>query len=310
MSPQIRKAVPADAGELLQLIHDCVAAMRAAGIDQWDEVYPNATSVENDIRSGALDMLTDEAGLAACITIDQTLDPLWRDMDWTPGSEPAFAVHRLMVHPSRQGRGYAKVLMAHAEDLVRGLGGCSIRLDSFLQNPAAMALYPKLGYRRTGTASMRKGAFAGFEKRLEPTGISIRAMKVDDIPAALHLWQQTEGIGLAPEETPAMLENYIERNPGISSAAVDERTGELLGALLGGDDGRRAFLYHLAVAKAHRKRGIGRRLVDRTLEALSMKGIVKAAIMVYGDNTEGRAFWEHLGWRMREDLRPMQVILK
>ena len=42
----------------------------------------------------------------------------------------------------------------------------SIRLDSFLHNPAAMALYSRLGYRRTGTARMRKGPFAGFEKIL------------------------------------------------------------------------------------------------------------------------------------------------
>jgi hypothetical protein len=29
-----------------------------------------------------------------------------------------------------------------------------------------MALYPRLGYQPTGTAMMRKGEFAGFEKLL------------------------------------------------------------------------------------------------------------------------------------------------
>jgi RimJ/RimL family protein N-acetyltransferase len=56
--------------------------------------------------------------------------------------------------------------MLHAEAAARTMGCRSICLDCFLQNPASMALYPKLGYRRTGTAQMRKGPFAGFEKLL------------------------------------------------------------------------------------------------------------------------------------------------
>jgi ribosomal protein S18 acetylase RimI-like enzyme len=71
-----------------------------------------------------------------------------------------------MVHPSKQGLGHAKRLMLHAEDVAMRRGCRSIRLDTFLQNPAAMALYPRLGYRRTGIAMMRKGQFVGFEKLL------------------------------------------------------------------------------------------------------------------------------------------------
>lgn len=162
----LRSASSSDAIALLQLVRDCVAAMRAAGIDQWDEVYPNAESIAKDITAGTLDVLCEGDQIIACITIDSHLDALWRGMDWTPQSEPAAAVHRLMVHPSQQGRGLARWLMLHAETVATQRGCRSIRLDSFLQNPAAMALYPKLGYRRTGIATMRKGDFAGFEKLL------------------------------------------------------------------------------------------------------------------------------------------------
>ena len=166
MPPVIRKSARADAATLLRLVRDCVAVMRAAGIEQWDEVYPNAESIERDITAGTLDVLCEGDVIVACIKVDQNLDPLWQGMDWSADSEPAAAVHRLMVHPPCQGRGYAKLLMQHAET-VAGQSGCrSIRLDSFLQNPAAMALYPSLGYRRTGCAKMRKGEFAGFEMLL------------------------------------------------------------------------------------------------------------------------------------------------
>ena len=166
MTAIIRQAAVADATALLMLVQDCVAAMRALGIEQWDEVYPNADTIANDILAGTLEVLCEGDALLACMVVDRQLDPLWKDMDWTPGSEPAAAVHRLMVHPSQQGRGWARLLMQHAEQRAHAYGCRSIRLDSFLRNPSAMALYPKLGYRRTGTAMMRKGEFAGFEKLL------------------------------------------------------------------------------------------------------------------------------------------------
>lgn len=166
MNAVLRKANPADAPDVLNLVRDCVAAMRAAGIEQWDEVYPNAESIARDLEAGTLDLLCEGDGIVACITLDQNMDPLWQGMDWTTGGESAMAVHRLMVHPSRQGRGYAKLLMQHAESVARQQECRSIRLDTFLLNPAAMRLYPNLGYRQTGTAMMRKGEFAGFEKLL------------------------------------------------------------------------------------------------------------------------------------------------
>ncbi len=56
--------------------------------------------------------------------------------------------------------------MQAAEVIASQAGARSIRLDTYLHNPAAMALYPRLGYQRTGTARLRKGEFAGFEKLL------------------------------------------------------------------------------------------------------------------------------------------------
>lgn len=168
MNTVLRKATTADTATLLPLVRDCVAAMRTAGIEQWDDVYPNAETIARDIEAGTLHVLCESGTIIASITIDQNMDPLWQGMGWSTVSEPAIAVHRLMVHPTHQGRGLAKALMQHAEAVARQHGGRSIRLDTFLQNPAAMALYPRLGYRPTGTAMMRKGAFSGFEKLLYP----------------------------------------------------------------------------------------------------------------------------------------------
>jgi ribosomal protein S18 acetylase RimI-like enzyme len=140
--------------------------MRAAGIEQWDEVYPDATVIARDIAARTLEVMCDGEVIVACITVDRNMDPLWKDLDWSDEGDPPAAVHRLMVHPTQQRRGLAKHFMLHAETVARAMGCRSIRLDSFLENRGAMALYQRLGYRRTGTATMRKGPFAGFEKIL------------------------------------------------------------------------------------------------------------------------------------------------
>jgi GNAT superfamily N-acetyltransferase len=160
----IREATVADSAQLMRLVVACVAEMQAHGIEQWDEVYPGLAEIERDTLAGTLHILMHDEQLVGCITLDHRLDPLWSNLDWTPGSEPALAVHRLMIQPQFQGRGLAKQLMLHAEEVAKGLLCRSLRLDTFVANPIAMALYPKLGYRPTGSAMMRKGAFMGFEK--------------------------------------------------------------------------------------------------------------------------------------------------
>jgi ribosomal protein S18 acetylase RimI-like enzyme len=140
------------------------------------------------------------------------------------------------------------------------------------------------------------------------TPTKITSLSEDDLPAAIMLWRTTPGIGLAPDETPEMLRRYLLRNPGISSAAHDA-DGRLAGAVLGGHDGRRGCLYHLAVAESHRNRGIGRALVERTLSELAAAGIAKASLFVYADNDTGNSFWRRIGWTEREDLGLFQRAL-
>jgi ribosomal protein S18 acetylase RimI-like enzyme len=161
-------ATGADIIFVLALKDACIARMRADGIEQWDEVYPTAAGFARDLTAGTLHVLREGGGLLACVTLDTTHDPLWQGMDWSAAGEPAAAMHRLMVHPAAQGRGLAKQLMVHAESLARAQGFRSIHLDCFTANPGALALYERLGYRRTGTATMRKGPFVCFEKLLTP----------------------------------------------------------------------------------------------------------------------------------------------
>lgn len=137
--------------------------------------------------------------------------------------------------------------------------------------------------------------------------LTLRPMVEEDIPAALAMWQGLPGIGLRDADSPAALAKYLRRNPGSSFVAVTV-AGELAGVSLAGHDGRRGYLHHLAVAEAHRAGGLGRELVARCAAALKAEGIEKINLWVKVDNAGGRAFWNRVGGRERDDVLMVSLI--
>lgn len=130
-------------------------------------------------------------------------------------------------------------------------------------------------------------------------------MVADDIPAALALWRATEGMGLGDSDRPERLGAFLERNPGLSAVAT-EGNGTLIGTVLCGDDGRRGCLYHLAVLRERRRRGVGRALVAHALAGLAARDIEKCNLFLIASNLEGERFWRHEGWVVRDNLKIIQ----
>jgi ribosomal-protein-serine acetyltransferase len=139
------------------------------------------------------------------------------------------------------------------------------------------------------------------------TSGQIRSMRVEDLTAVHTLWQTCEGVGLSAGDDLDSLATILERNSGLSAVALDAQ-GKIVGAVMAGHDARRGYLYHLAVDANHRGRGLGRALVDHARAGLRAAGIKRCTIVVFADNAQGAAFWKHLGWSTREDLRVMQIV--
>jgi ribosomal protein S18 acetylase RimI-like enzyme len=70
----------------------------------------------------------------------------------------------------------------------------------------------------------------------------------------------------------------------------------MVGIALCGHDGRRGYIYHLAVDPAYQARGVGKRLMDECLDGLRRVGLKRALILVANDNPRGRKFWRRYGW--------------
>jgi putative acetyltransferase len=128
----------------------------------------------------------------------------------------------------------------------------------------------------------------------------IEPMKISDYDHLLTLWQNCPGIGLSSADRPEAIETFLKRNPATCFCAWED--GRLAGTVLAGHDGRRGYLYHVAVAPDDRRRGLGNQLVSRALEALHQENIEKCHIFVFAQNEDGLRFWRDTGWAQRHDL--------
>lgn len=126
-------------------------------------------------------------------------------------------------------------------------------------------------------------------------------MTIEDYDEVYGIWMSCTGMGLNNlDDSRDGIDRFIKRNP--NTCFVAERDNKIVGVIMAGNDGRRGYIYHTAVHPQYRKQGIAGRLADAALEALKQCGINKAALVVFGRNTDGNQFWEKRGFTAREDL--------
>lgn len=130
----------------------------------------------------------------------------------------------------------------------------------------------------------------------------IRRMQPEDYDQAFALWSATPGMHLhSLNNTYGGIARLISANPQTCFVATDGDDG-IVATALGATDGRKGYLYHVAVDEKWRGRGIGTTLISRILDLFSATGIEKVGILVVADNAEGQRFWANHGWKTRPDV--------
>ena len=131
--------------------------------------------------------------------------------------------------------------------------------------------------------------------------MTLRPMTVADYDRVWALWMSCKNMGFNDvDDSREGIGRYLRRNP--TTCFVAEIDGALAGVILAGHDGRRGFVHHMAVGEEYRRQGVGAALVERALSALRAEDISKVALLVFRYNEAGNAFWEKMGFALREDL--------
>jgi ribosomal protein S18 acetylase RimI-like enzyme len=126
-----------------------------------------------------------------------------------------------------------------------------------------------------------------------------------DYQSVRALWKTAgPGIQLSSSDEPDEIRKKLARDPDLFLVA--EEDGRVVGTVLGGFDGRRGIIYHLAVVPELRRRGLGRALMQAIESRLLAKGCLKYYLLVTRDNPEALAFYEDFGC----ETMPLNVLGK
>jgi ribosomal protein S18 acetylase RimI-like enzyme len=113
------------------------------------------------------------------------------------------------------------------------------------------------------------------------------------------LWQAA-GLILRPGDELEDIKLKLQRDADLFLVA--EQKDRIVGSVLGGWDGRRGWIYHLAVKPEHQRKGIGVGLVREVEKRLVAKGAKKVNAQVHKWNEQSSEFFKAIGYEAQPDL--------
>lgn len=116
--------------------------------------------------------------------------------------------------------------------------------------------------------------------------------------AVIALWRDILGYTGAHNDAALSIDRKLAVDDSLFFVAVAGNS--VIGTVMAGYDGHRGWLYSLAVAPAHRRQGIGARLIRHAERALIGKGCVKINLQISAGNESVTAFYAALGYAIEQ----------
>ena len=103
---------------------------------------------------------------------------------------------------------------------------------------------------------------------------------------------------------------YIERKQAVQPELflVGEVDGRVVATVIGGYDGVRGWVYHLAVARDDRRCGHGRAMMRALEDRFAALGCPKINLQILAHNVEVARFYERLGYHVEERVSMGKVL--
>jgi N-acetylglutamate synthase len=130
----------------------------------------------------------------------------------------------------------------------------------------------------------------------------------EDYPSVYSVWGSAgKGIHISFSDQFEELEKLVHKSPGLFFVAEDG--DRIIGTVMGGFDGRRGLIYHLAVLPEYQNMHIGTRLLTRVEEALYKAGCIKIYLFIVPENMDRADFYEKRGYQQM-DVVPFTKVLE
>ncbi len=118
----------------------------------------------------------------------------------------------------------------------------------------------------------------------------IEEFKLEDYQEIYKLWQEAE-ISLGLSDSYDEVAKFLDRNPDTCLIGRDEHSQRIIAVCLGGSDGRRGFVHHMAIAPEYQKKGYGKQILEALIERFKRYGLVKLHLLIENRNAEVEHFY-------------------
>ncbi len=129
--------------------------------------------------------------------------------------------------------------------------------------------------------------------------MNIRKFRMEDYSSVLELWKLA-GLTIRPGDERDDVRLKLQRDPELFLVA--EENGEIVGTVMGAWDGRRGWIYHLAVRPNQQRKRIGTTLLGEVENRLIAIGAKKVNAQVYSSNHRSLDFFKAAGYQAQPDL--------
>lgn len=121
----------------------------------------------------------------------------------------------------------------------------------------------------------------------------------EDYEGVVRVWETSgPGIHMSPSDQPSEIRKKLLRDPELFLVA--EKDHQIVGTVIGGYDGRRGMMYHLAVDPICRRMGIATALLKELEVRLKKLGCIKCYLLVVPENYDAINFYAQNGWQQMQ----------
>ena len=151
---KIRLSTFDDISNIMIIIDDAKAYLASQNIDQWQNEYPNAEQVENDIKKGeSYVVINDENQIMATSMFTVNPEPTYKVIDgnWVIDENEVYGIiHRMAIKKTFRKLGLATFMFDEFHQQLKDKNIQSLKIDTHEKNIGMQSLIKKLGYAYCG----------------------------------------------------------------------------------------------------------------------------------------------------------------
>lgn len=159
---KIRKITAEDLPRAAELYELAKGALKAQGVDQWQDGSPNIETAREDMKNGVGYVLEDDTGeviATACLAFgrEPTYDEIFGG-EWSAKPECYGFLHRIAVAPSAKGKGAAGLMFDKLKRMAHERGVNVLRGDTHRDNKPMQRVMEKNGLAYRGVIYLEDGS--------------------------------------------------------------------------------------------------------------------------------------------------------